>query len=46
MTELVSFEMLEITDEIKQEIMNGKSSIEIRNEALKQKVQTISCRWN
>jgi type IV pilus assembly protein PilB len=29
------FETLDITDEIKQEIMNGKSSIEIRKEALK-----------
>ena len=28
------FEMLEITDEIKQEIMNGKSSIEVRKKAL------------
>ena len=35
------FEMLEITDEIKQEIMNGKSSIEIRNEALKQKYKPL-----
>ena len=35
------FEMLEITDEIKQEIMNGKSSIEIRNEALKQKYKPV-----
>ena len=30
------FEILNVTDEIKQEIMNGKSSIEIRQEALKQ----------
>lgn len=30
------FEILNVTDEIKQEIMNGKSSIEIRREALKQ----------
>ena len=35
------FEMLEMTDEIKQEIMNGKSSIEIRNEALKQKYKPL-----
>ena len=35
------FEMSEITDEIKQEIMNGKSSIEIRNEALKQKYKPL-----
>ena len=35
------FEMLEITDEIKQEIMNGKSSIEIRNKALKQKYKPL-----
>ena len=35
------FEMLEITYEIKQEIMNGKSSIEIRNEALKQKYKPL-----
>ena len=35
------FEMLEIKDEIKQEIMNGKSSIEIRNEALKQKYKPL-----
>lgn len=30
------FEILNVTDEIKMEIMSGKSSIEIRNEALKQ----------
>ena len=30
------FEILNVTDEIKQEIMNGKSSIEIRQEELKQ----------
>ena len=30
------FEILNLTDEIKKEIMNGKSSMEIRNEALKQ----------
>ena len=35
------FLMLEMTDEIKQEIMNGKSSIEIRNEALKQKYKPL-----
>ena len=29
------FEVLELTDELKQEIMSGKSSIEIRKEALK-----------
>ena len=29
------FEILNITDEIKQQIMEGKSSIEIRKEALK-----------
>ena len=29
------FEVLNVTDEIKQEIMEGKSSIEIRKEALK-----------
>ena len=30
------FEILNLTDEIKAEIMNGRSSMEIRNEALKQ----------
>ena len=30
------FEILNLTDEIKTEVMNGKSSMEIRNEALKQ----------
>ena len=30
------YEVLNLTDEIKTEIMNGKSSMEIRNEALKQ----------
>ena len=30
------FELLNLTDEIKAEVMNGKSSMEIRNEALKQ----------
>ena len=42
----VDVEELKITfqekvDEIKQEIMNGKSSIEIRNEALKQKYKPL-----
>lgn len=35
------FEMLAITDEIKLAIMNGKSSIEIRNEALKQNYKPL-----
>ena len=30
------FEILNVTDEIKTEIMNGESSIEIRKEAVKQ----------
>ena len=35
------FEVLDITDEIKEEIMNGKSSLEIRREALKQNYQPL-----
>ena len=35
------FEILNITDEIKEEIMNGKSSLEIRREALKQNYQPL-----
>ena len=35
------FEILNITDEIKEEIMNGKSSLEIRKEALKQNYQPL-----
>ena len=35
------FEILNITDEIKEEIMNGKSSLEIRKEALNQNYQPL-----
>ena len=35
------FEVLDLTDEIKAEIMKGKSSMEIRNEALKQNYKPL-----
>ena len=35
------FEILDITDEIKEEIMNGKSSIEIRRKALEQNYKPL-----
>lgn len=35
------FEVLDVTDEIKEEIMNGKSSLEIRREALKQNYKPL-----
>ena len=36
MIEFGIFEILNITDEIRAEILNGRTSIEIKNEALKQ----------
>lgn len=35
------FEVLDLTDEIKEEIMNGKSSIEVRRQALKQNYKPL-----
>ena len=35
------FEILDITDELKEEIMNGKSSLEIRKKALEQNYKPL-----